>query len=98
MNDKRASRGPNLGLLLLIPAAVIIAKESHHRRAMMEPRCGAGSGAEGRGFGHHSPFWAGVPEGDGPGAFPLPPRIERMLAAWHTRAHEAAEPATDATA
>ena len=98
MNDRSASRGPNLGLLLLIPAAVIIAKGSHHHRAMMESRWGAGSGAAGRGFGHHSPFWAIGPEGDGPGAFPLPPRIERMLAAWHTRAHETIEPATDATA
>ncbi len=34
MTDQTTSRGPNLALLLLIPAAVIVAKGVAHRRAM----------------------------------------------------------------
>ncbi len=90
MNEKRASKSPNWGLLLLIPAAVILAKGAMHRRAMWESAWG-GSGAAGRGYGHHARFGGGEGEADLPGRFRLPPKIEWMLQTWHTRAHEAAE-------
>jgi hypothetical protein len=106
MHDRHDGGGPGLGLLLLIPVAVIIAKGAH-RHGAMEAEFGPGPGGAGhpgpigaaRRHGHHSPLWGGA-EGDGAETFPLPPRIERILEAWHTRAHqapeapEAAEPAT----
>lgn len=97
MHRKHDGGGPNLGLLLLIPAAVIIAKGAH-RRGAMDAAFGPGPMGAARRHGHHSPLWAGGAEGDGAGAFPLPPRIERILDAWHTRAHQAPEPAEPATA
>ena len=36
MNEKRDSRGHNWGLLLLIPAAMLLAKRAKHRRAMWQ--------------------------------------------------------------
>lgn len=36
MHDTGNRGGPNLGLLLLIPAAVIVAKAASHRRAMWD--------------------------------------------------------------
>ena len=36
MNETRTRGGPNVGLLLLIPAAVIVAKAASHRRAMWD--------------------------------------------------------------
>jgi hypothetical protein len=44
MNEKRGSRGHNWGLLLLIPAAVLIAKKAKHRRAMWQSAWGAADG------------------------------------------------------
>ena len=89
MNENRDRRGPSRAWLLLIPAAVIIAKGARRRRAMWESGWAA-SGPAGHGYGHHRRFG-----GDGePGqqaAFRLPPKIERMLDTWHTRAHETAE-------
>ena len=84
MNETQTRGGPSLGLLLAIPAVVIIAKAAMHRRAMM----GSGwTGPGGRGYGHHR--FAG-PDGEmGRREFRLPPRIEGALDAWHTRAHEA---------
>ena len=35
MNETRGGRGPNRGLLLLIPAALILAKAAKHRRQAM---------------------------------------------------------------
>ena len=35
MNEMRGGRGPNRGLLLLIPAALILAKAAKHRRQAM---------------------------------------------------------------
>jgi hypothetical protein len=90
MNEKRASKGPNWGLLLLIPAAVIFAKGAMRRRAMWESSW-SGAGAAGRGYGHHGHFGGGEGQADGPGAFRLPPKIEWMLSTWHTRAHQATE-------
>jgi hypothetical protein len=87
MNETRTRGGPNLGLLLLIPAAVIIAKGVMRRRAMVEQ----GWGPTG---GHRSGHYRfGGSDGEmGPRAFRLPPRIEAALDAWHSRAHEGSEP------
>jgi hypothetical protein len=99
MTEQTTSRGPNWMLLLLIPAAVIVAKGVAHRRAMWEsgwtpegdarPGYGHGPG-RGRRFG-------GDMEA---GSFRLPPKIEWMLDTWHTRAHAKTDSpgSTDATA
>jgi hypothetical protein len=96
MNERSASKGPNWALLLLIPAAVIVAKGVAHRRAMWEsgwtPEGAAGHGP-GQGFGHHRRFGGDMEAG----SFRLPPKIEWMLDTWHTRAHAKAD-STDATA
>jgi hypothetical protein len=90
MNQNTAGRGPNLGLLLLVPAAVIVAKAAMHRRAMFQSGWGP-SEAGGRGYGPGRRFGPGRGvEGGDPTAFRLPPKIEGLLAAWHTRAHETA--------
>ena len=98
MNEHRERRGPNPALLLLIPAAVIIAKGASRRRAMRESAWGGpgGFGPRHGHYGHHGSF--------GPGADPsdrstmgIPPWIEQKLDAWHAKAHEqgeAAEPTT----
>ena len=88
MSETQTRGGPNLGLLLAIPAVVIIAKAAMHRRAMMESGW-TGPGGRGYGYGHHG--FAGVDGETGPRAFRLPPRIEAALDAWHTRTHEASE-------
>lgn len=88
MNERNAGRGHHLGLLLLIPAAVIVAKGVHHRRMMWESGW-TPSGAAGHGNGRHGRFGG---EGEAAsGSFRLPPRIEWMLDTWHTRAHEKAD-------
>ena len=80
MNDNQGRRGPGLWPLLLIPLVIFIAKGASRRRAMW-----ASTGGYGRqpGFGH------GGPSAEERAAFRLPPKIEWMLEAWHTRAHEA---------
>jgi len=88
MNEHRGSRGPSWALLLLIPAAVIIAKGAKRRRAMWESGWAA-SGPVGEGYGHHRRLGGDVEPGQ-QAAFRLPPKIERMLDTWHTRTHEAA--------
>ena len=98
MNEKCGGGGPNLGLLLLIPAAMILAKGMKHRRAMWASEWGHGPGDPGREHGRHVRFGGGAPETEGRAAFQLPPRIERVLDAWHAGAHRAAEPAERATA
>jgi len=89
MHERRSGRGRgphHRGWLLLIPAAVIIAKGAKHRRAMLE----SGWSPAGPGWGHgHGPGFrgaAGTP--DDRASFRLPPKIEWMLETWHTRAHE----------
>ena len=89
MSETQTRGGPNLGLLLAIPAVVIIAKAAMHRRAMMGSGW-SGPGARGHGYGHHR--FAGADGEMGPRAFRLPPRIEAALGAWHARAHEESEP------
>ena len=88
MSETQTRGGPNLGLLLVIPAVVIIAKAAIHRRAMMESGW-SGPGGRGYGYGYHR--FAGADGEMGPRAFRLPPRIEAALDAWHTRSHEASE-------
>jgi len=88
MSETQTRGGPNLGLLLAIPAVVIIAKAAMHRRAMMGSGW-SGPGGRGHGYGHHR--FAGADGEMGPRAFRLPPRIEAALDAWHTRTHETSE-------
>jgi len=114
MSEQRSGGGPNWGLLLLIPVAVIVAKGAMRRRAEWEaaggrpwdaaggrPWARAGShawGAAGRGRGCHGRLEGDATEAKEPGAFPLPPRIERILDTWHARAHRSGEPIDSATA
>jgi hypothetical protein len=91
MKDNRATRGPSWGLILLIPAAVILAKGAMRRRAMWESAWAEPDSA-GRGHGHHGHFTGGGSAPVGRAAFRLPPRIEWMLDSWHTRAHQTADP------
>jgi hypothetical protein len=79
MNDNQPRRGPGLWPLLLIPAALIIAKGARRRRAMW-----ASGGA---GYGHRRGWGPGF-DPDNRADFRLPPKIESMLGAWHARVHE----------
>jgi hypothetical protein len=90
MNENRATRGPSWGLLLLIPAAVILAKGAMRRRAMWGSAW-AEPGSVGRGYGHRGHFDSGEGTPDRGAAFRLPPRIEWMLDTWHTRAHQTSD-------
>jgi hypothetical protein len=87
MHEQRTGKSHNWGLLLLIPAAVIIAKGARHRRAMWESGWGP-AGPAGHGPGRHARFGVGEGAADERGAFRLPPKIEWMLDSWHTRAHQ----------
>jgi hypothetical protein len=95
VTDRTGDRGPNVALLLLIPAALIVAKGVAHRRAMWEsgwtPQGDAGPG---HGHGHGRARGFGGMEA---GSFRLPPRIEWMLDTWHARAHEQADLADTTT-
>jgi hypothetical protein len=84
MNQNEGRRGPSPALLLLIPAALIIAKGARRRRAMWAS--GGGYGPHG-GHGPRGRF--GGFDSEGRQGFRLPPKIESALDAWHTRAHEA---------
>jgi hypothetical protein len=94
VSDNR-NGGPNLGLLLLIPAAAIVARAAVRHRQMMWAEVGE-PGLEAR-YARHGHRHAGGP-GFGPRSGPaargelrLPPRIEWMLETWHARAHQAAD-------
>ena len=76
-------RGPGRGLLLLIPIGLLIAKGVGRRRRMLE--AGEGGHRHG-GFGHRG-FGPGAFDAEGRSTFTLPPRIESVLDAWHTRVH-----------
>ena len=92
MSDKSTSGGPNIGLLLLIPAAAIVARAAMRHRQMLWAEVGE-PGSAGPHPRHGHRHFAGP--GFGPASsddFRLPPRIESMLDAWHTRAHQADEP------
>ena len=97
MSERSDSRGPNWALLLLIPAAVVVAKGVAHRHAMWDPGwTPEGGSGHGHSHGRHRRFGGDMEAG----MFRLPPKIEWMLETWHTRAHQRAEVtgATDATA
>ena len=88
MHEPRSGEGRHRhhrGLLLLIPAAVIIAKGARHRRAMWES--GWGATRAGRGPHRHPAFRGGEDRAEGRGSFRLPPKIEWMLDTWHAEAH-----------
>lgn len=87
MNANTERRGPNPALLLLIPAALIIAKGAKRRRAMWAAE--GGHGPMGRSFGHHHGFDRGG--FDAQGGFRLPPWIKEALDDWHTSAHASAQ-------
>jgi hypothetical protein len=96
MHEMRSRGGPNRGLLLLIPAALILAKAARHRRQAMWESAAGEAGTAGGPSGHGARFahrgWSAGRDG-----FRLPPRIESALDAWHARAHEetgSAEPTT----
>ena len=97
MSERSDSRGPNWALLLLIPAAVVVAKGMAHRRAMWDsdwtPEGASGHG-HGHGHGHQRRFRGDMEAG----SFRLPPKIEWMLDTWHTRAHEKADAAEETKA
>ena len=86
MTENHERRGPNPALLLLIPAALIIAKGARRRRAMWA--------SGGYGPHHRHGFGPAGFDAEGRSGFRLPPRIESALDAWHTRVHEAAEART----
>lgn len=46
MNEKRGGRGHNWGLLLLVPAAVLLAKRAKHRRATWQSGLSAADGQD----------------------------------------------------
>jgi hypothetical protein len=96
--SKTSSGGPGIGLLLLIPAAAIVARAAmrHHQMMWNEPGEPGEAGAAGPHRRHGRHLFTG-PESDAAGVagFRLPPRIEWTLDTWHTRAHQADEP-TDA--
>lgn len=95
MNDNRTSGGPNLGLLLLIPAAAIVARAAmRHHRAMWEEADGPEGAMTTHGHGHHHAAGSGCTH-DGSRARRLPPRIERTLDDWHAKAHATPEASAD---
>jgi hypothetical protein len=90
MNAQTARKGTNWKPLLLIPAAIVIAKGASRRRARWDA-AGYGPGGRPYGHGHHGfgPGFAGRGFGGPDGReFRLPPKIETMLDAWHTQAHQ----------
>jgi hypothetical protein len=84
MNENRGNRTP-WGLLLLVPAVLIVAKAARHHRAMWG------------GPAYHARFGGGEGATDDRATFRLPPKIEWMLDTWHTRAHEATGSTESAT-
>jgi hypothetical protein len=96
MSKQRGGGNPSWGLLLLIPAVVIIAKGARRRRAMWESGWGP-TGTAGHGHRPFTHFGGGEGTADERGAFRLPPRIEWMLDSWHTRAHQQQEAAESTT-
>lgn len=99
MSERNSGGGPNWALLLLIPAAVIVAKGAARRRAMWESGW-APEGASGFGHGHGHGYGPRRFGGDmEAGSFRLPPKIESRLDSWHTGAHKKADAAgTDVAA
>jgi hypothetical protein len=101
--NQNERRGPGRGLLLLIPIGLLIAKGVGRRRRMLAGGAGR-PGGHGHGGFRHGGFGPGGVDAEGRYSFTLPPKIESVLDAWHTRVHAAAEnapaspPADTATA
>lgn len=95
MHEKHTGGGPSVGLLLLIPAAVMVAHAAkrHHRMLWDETGEPGAAGSHGP-HRHHGRYGFAGPGFDAAARadFRLPPRIEWMLDTWHTRAHQADEP------
>jgi hypothetical protein len=92
MNRNVKAVEPQLGLLLLVPAAVLLAKRGKASPGDVAVLAWVRRGRR-PGVGTVITGASGVGEGtaDGYGAFRLPPKIESMLDNWHTRAHQAAD-------
>jgi hypothetical protein len=91
VSDKSTKGGPSIGLLLLVPAAAIVARAAmRHHQMLWAEAAEPGPAAPHPRHGHHGP--AGPGFGATARDFRLPPRIEWMLETWHDRAHQAAEP------
>lgn len=84
MNEQRERKNRNWKPLLLIPAAVIVAKTALHHRLRWES-AGGPDGPHHR-HGRHGFGRRGWMAEDG--SLRLPPKIEAMLETWHARAHE----------
>jgi hypothetical protein len=84
MHENR-SGGHSAKLLLLIPAAFLVARAAarHHQMAWDDAGEPAAVAPHRR---HRRHGFA--PEGASTDAFRLPPRVERTLEAWHARAHQ----------
>lgn len=95
MSEKSTSGGPNIGLLLLIPAAAIVARAAMRHRQMMWAEMGEPGPAAPHGRHGHRHFAGPGFDASARGEFRLPPRIEWMLDTWHTRAHQAADEAAE---
>jgi hypothetical protein len=85
--NQNERRGPGRGLLLLIPIGLLIAKGVGRRRRILE--AGERGHRHGGGFGRG--FGPGAFDTEGRYGFTLPPKIESVLDAWHTRVHAAAD-------
>ena len=84
MNEQTSQKSRNWKPLLLIPAAIIVAKAASHHRMRWDDaagRAGPGHRHGRRRFGPRS--WMAED-----GTLQLPPQIETMLATWHAQAHE----------
>jgi hypothetical protein len=85
MNEQRERKGPNPALLLLIPAAVIIAKGASRRRAMRGSSWGGPGGfgpsprAPRHATGSSGPATARATSREAG----MPPWIEQKLDEWH---------------
>ena len=91
MTEKSSRGGPNIGLLLIIPAVAIAARAAMRHHQMLWAEGGeAGKPVPHRHHGRHGRhgFGSEAMRGD----LRLPPRIEAMLEQWHDRAHEAGAP------
>lgn len=91
MSKKSAGGGPNIGLLLIIPAAAIAARAAMRHRQMLWAE-GAVPGSPMRHRHGHGPWGPTFDPDAARGEVRLPPRIESILEQWHTRAHQAESP------
>src|SRR5262245_23059617 len=88
--QQRRQDGRRVWPFVLIPVSIVALKAMRRRRMA---QWGLGPEA----MGHHGHGGYGRSAGsrgmEGGPAFRLPPKIESVLEAWHTRAHQGGEPA-----